>query len=101
MSRIVRKPTKWYMREVSTRFSPCRRNPGARHFPLSREIVFQESLLYTLSLIGGEMLGRIRLRVLRKVILVDTLRRCHIVGFLVMRLICKVSSESIKRLQWY
>ncbi|MES9880154.1 MAG: hypothetical protein ABW185_04655, partial [Sedimenticola sp.] len=59
-------------------------NPG-QHFPLSGEIMLQESLLYTFITHGQEMSGRIRLRGLRKAIRVDTLRTFHTVGFLAMR----------------
>ncbi|MES9879999.1 MAG: hypothetical protein ABW185_03875, partial [Sedimenticola sp.] len=61
-------------------------NPG-RHFPPLGDILLQETLLYTYITHRREMSGGIRLRGLHKVIRLDTLRRCHIVGFLATRLI--------------
>ncbi len=86
MSRIARKPTKWHMRKAYTRISL-----GSTHMPIRADtfrFLLQESLLYTTITHRREISGRIRLCGLRKVIRVDTLRICHIVGFLAMRLIC-------------
>ena len=51
------------------------------------DFLFQESLLYTSIPTRRNVSARISLRGLRRLILVDILRRVHIVGFLVERLI--------------
>ena len=52
------------------------------------EFLFQESLLCTSIPLGRNVLTRISLHGLYRLIWIDTLRRIHNVGFLVRRLIC-------------
>ena len=58
-----------------------------RHSSPPVAFLFQESLLYTSILLRRNVLARISLRGLRKLICVDTLRRVHNVGFIVEQLI--------------
>ena len=61
-------------------------NPD-RHFSPTLDFLFRESLLYTSIPLRRNMPVRISLRGLHRMILVDTLRRGHTVGFLAGRLI--------------
>ena len=59
-----------------------------RHFLPPVEFLFQEILLLTIITLRRNVLARIILRELRRLICVDTLRRVHNVGFLVERPTC-------------
>ena len=60
---------------------PCRQAYPDRHFPPPVDFLFQESLVYTSILLRRNVSAWISLRGLRRLIRVDTLRRCHNVGF--------------------
>ena len=64
-----------------------------RHFSAAVDFLFQESLIYTSIPLKRNVSARISLRGLRRLILVDTLRRGHNDGFLAGRLICCLSTQ--------
>ena len=86
MSRSARKLT---LRKVSTLIQPRhdeQANPD-RHLSPPVDFLFQEALLYTSIPLRRNVSALISLRGLRRLILVDTLRRGINVGFLAGRLI--------------
>ena len=90
MSHSTRKPTLLTLRRVSTRIRlsmPCRLT-WTNTFRLLLIFCFMNH--YSIPL-RRNVSGQISLRGLRMLIFVDTLRRVHYVGFLVERLIYKLS----------
>ena len=94
MSRPARKPTLLTLRKVSIQISL--RNPRMLTLTDSFDFLFQESFLYTSSILY--------MRGLHRMILVATLRRGYIVGFLAGRLIfatiMKINWPRMREQQW-
>ena len=66
-----------------------------RHFSPTADFLFQESLLYTSIPLMRNVLARIWLRGLRRLIWVNTLRRGHNVVFLAGRLLCVLCTGAV------
>ena len=90
MSRPARRPTLWTLRKASTRISICmsRRLTRTDNVRLLQIFCFRNN--YSIPL-RRKVSVRTSQRGLRRLILIDTLRRVHNVGFLKERLISSLS----------
>ena len=73
-----------------------------RHYSPPVDFLFQELLIYTSIPLRQNVSNWISLRGLRRLILIDTLRRGHNVGFLAGRLKCEISGmfkPNIRKIQ--
>ena len=98
MSRPARKPTLWILRKVSNPDQPkhaAQAYPD-RHLSPPVDFLFQEALLFTSIPLIRNVSSRIRLRGLRRLIRVDTLRRGHNVGFSRRTAHIKRSKQSLR-----